>query len=186
MTRRTLPLILFVAAAGLSTAPVLAQTHGHDPERHAAHMDASPYAGMQARRIKSLSQSDLEELRRGGGWGLALPAELNGVPGPAHLLELQDEIGLSPDQVSAIETLFETMQTEAIAAGARYIAAEEALETYFADGRSDTAALEDLLASAAEARATLRFSHLSSHLAARDVLTGTQVDRYNRLRGYRD
>ena len=64
--------------------------------------------------------------------------------------------------------------------------AKVALETYFADGRSDTATLEDLLASAAEVRASLRFSHLSSHLAARDVLTGTQVERYNRLRGYRD
>ena len=48
-----------------------------------------PYAGLEARAIKSLSAADVQELRRGGGWGLALPAELNGVPGPAHLLELK-------------------------------------------------------------------------------------------------
>lgn len=186
MTHRTLSLVLLIATAAVSSATAQTQTHAHDPERHAAHMDASPYAGMQERRIKSLSESDLDELRRGGGWGLALPAELNGVPGPAHLLELRDETGLSPYQVAAIETLFETMQTDAIAAGARYIAAEDAIETYFADGRSDTATLRDLLADAADARAALRFSHLSSHLAARDLLTRAQIDRYNRLRGYRD
>ena len=36
-----------------------------------------PYAGMQERPIKSLSDADIRELKRGGGWGLALAAELN-------------------------------------------------------------------------------------------------------------
>ena len=54
---------------------------------------------MQSRAIKSLSESDIQELRRGGGWGLALPAELNGMPGPVHLLELKDQIPLATDQV---------------------------------------------------------------------------------------
>jgi hypothetical protein len=49
---------------------------------------------MQSRAIKSLSDNDINELRRGGGWGLALAAELNGMPGPAHLLELKDKIPL--------------------------------------------------------------------------------------------
>lgn len=51
------------------------------------HGAQTPYAGMQNRAIKSLSDNDINELRRGGGWGLALSAELNGMPGPAHLLE---------------------------------------------------------------------------------------------------
>ena len=75
---------------------LLAQTHGH-----------SPYAGLEGREIKSLSEADLEDLRLGRGWGLALAAELNGVPGPAHLLELQAELGLDAGQVAAIEDLFE-------------------------------------------------------------------------------
>ena len=29
-----------------------------------------------------------DELLAGGGWGFALPAELNGLPGPRHVLEL--------------------------------------------------------------------------------------------------
>ncbi|NBS95027.1 MAG: hypothetical protein EBT08_02540 [Betaproteobacteria bacterium] len=54
---------------------------------------------MQSRAIKSLSDSDIQELRWDGGWGLALPAELNGMPGPVHLLELKDQIPLATDQV---------------------------------------------------------------------------------------
>lgn len=40
-----------------------------------------PYAGMQTREVKSLSAQDIMDLREGRGWGLALPAELNGRPG---------------------------------------------------------------------------------------------------------
>jgi hypothetical protein len=45
------------------------------------HGSQTPYAGLQNRAIKSLSDNDIKELRRGGGWGLALAAELNGMPG---------------------------------------------------------------------------------------------------------
>ncbi|MEL7115145.1 MAG: hypothetical protein AAGP08_06055, partial [Pseudomonadota bacterium] len=97
----TLALVLPLAA--------YAQDHGQ------GHSD-TPYAGLETREIKSLSDQDIEELRRGGGWGLALPAELNGLPGPAHLLELQDELELSNAQVAAITLLFEEMRADAIAA----------------------------------------------------------------------
>lgn len=83
----------------------------------AQHQGHSPYAGMAGREIKSLSAEDIEDLRAGRGWGLALAAELNGVPGPAHLLELRAEIGLSPEQVTAIEAIFAAMHAEGQAAG---------------------------------------------------------------------
>jgi hypothetical protein len=67
----------------------------------------TPYAGLQNRAIKSLSDSDINELRRGGGWGLALAAELNGMPGPSHLLELKDKIPLAPDQVDKTQVLLD-------------------------------------------------------------------------------
>jgi hypothetical protein len=59
------------------------------------HSHKSKYVGQEKRKIKSLSESDIEELKNGSGWGLAKAAELNGVPGPVHLLEMRDEIGLS-------------------------------------------------------------------------------------------
>jgi hypothetical protein len=52
----------------------------------AADMPASPYAGQQTRAIKALAPEDLAALRNGEGMGMAKAAELNGYPGPAHVL----------------------------------------------------------------------------------------------------
>jgi hypothetical protein len=153
-----------------------------DAQGHAGH--ASPYAGLETRAIKSLSQNDIDELRRGGGWGLALAAELNGVPGPAHLLELRDRIPLSAEQVAAIERIFAEMQAEAIEVGARLIAAEEALEAAFRAGGLDDARLRSLVDAAEAARSELRFVHLSRHLSTPPLLTPAQIARYKVLRGY--
>ncbi len=147
---------------------------------------ATPYAGFQDRAIKSLSDDDIAELRRGGGWGLALPAELSGLPGPAHLLEMQDEIGLSEDQVARITVVYDGMKAEAIEAGEKFIAAEAALSEAFAAKDMDPDSLRALLAASAEARAALRFVHLSRHLMTPDVLSEDQIATYQRLRGYAD
>jgi Alpha-acetolactate decarboxylase len=145
---------------------------------------ASPYAGMESREIKSLSAEDIEDLRAGRGWGLALAAELNGVPGPSHLLELQEDLGLSPDQIASIEAIFAAMNTEARKAGARLIAAEAAIEAGFRAGDLTPETLRDLIEMAATARAELRFIHLSRHLETPPLLTAAQISRYNDLRGY--
>ena len=162
----TLSLALVAAAAG-------AQEHAR-----------SPYAGLETRPVKSLSETDIDELRRGAGWGLALPAELNGVPGPAHLLELKDEIGLLDEQVAAIEAIYEEMKAEAIPAGERFIATEEAIEAAFVSGDIDAGRLRALIEESAAARAALRFVHLSRHLQTPPLLTADQIARYNDLRGY--
>lgn len=144
----------------------------------------SPYAGMEGREIKSLSAEDIEDLRAGRGWGLALAAELNGVPGPSHLLEMREELGLSPEQVTAIEAIFSDMKAEAQVAGARLIAAEAAIEAAFRAGDLTPEALRDLIDAAAAARAELRFIHLARHLETSPLLTAEQIGRYNHLRGY--
>jgi hypothetical protein len=172
MSLRTLFLGLALA---LSPAAVPAQDHSGY---------SSPYAGLETRANKSLSGTDLKELRRGGGWGLALAAELNGAPGPAHLLELRDKIPLSADQIVTIQQIFNEMQTEAIAAGARLIAAEEAIEAAFRAANLDDARLRALIAQAEEARAELRFIHLSRHLSTPPLLSADQIAKYNTLRGY--
>lgn len=168
------PLFLCLA---LTVTPAIAVAQDHSGH-------ASPYAGFETRAIKSLSESDLNELRRGGGWGLALAAELNGMPGPAHLLELRDEIGLAPDQVAAIQAIFDAMQREAVATGARLIKAEEAIEAAFRAGDLDDERLRALIAEAEAARAELRFIHLSRHLSTPPLLSADQIARYNALRGY--
>ncbi len=149
-----------------------------------SHGTQTPYTGMQNRAIKSLSDSDIKELRRGGGWGLALAAELNGMPGPAHLLELKDQIPLAQDQVAKTQALFDDMRRAAIPTGERLIAAEMALETAFAKGAVDEATLRRLLAEAESARAELRFIHLSQHFKTVQYLKPEQIKKYNILRGY--
>ena len=49
---------------------------------------SQPYTGLQNRPIKALSDQQLDDLRNGRGMSLALPAELNGYPGPVHVIEL--------------------------------------------------------------------------------------------------
>jgi len=77
----------------------------------------SQYAGQERGEIKSLSEADIAELKNGRGWGLAKAAELNGVPGPAHLLEMKKEIGLNAEQIEKIERLYQTMRNQAIPLG---------------------------------------------------------------------
>ena len=144
----------------------------------------TPYAGMQNRAIKSLSDNDIKELRRGGGWGLALAAELNGMPGPAHMLELKEQIALNQNQVTKTQALLDDMRKAAIPTGERLIAAELALENAFAKGAVEEASLRRLLAEAESARTELRFIHLSQHSKTVQFLKPEQIKRYNILRGY--
>jgi len=112
----------------LMAFPNIALSQTHDGSHRST---PSTYAGEETRLIKSLSEQDLEEIARGGGWGLARAAELNGVPGPTHLLELAAEIGLTEQQRSDIEVISAQMQADAITAGERFVAAEQALDTAF-------------------------------------------------------
>jgi len=150
----------------------------------AQHAHASKYAGQENRAIKSLSDEDIAELKRGGGWGLARAAELNGLPGPAHLLELKNEIGLSEAQLEKITALHGDMRTKAIAEGERLIGLEQALEDKFRTGTVSDDELRRALSEIADSRARLRFIHLSTHLRTPAILSAEQVARYNTLRGY--
>ena len=163
--------------------PNIAFSQTHDGSHGTA---PSAYAGEETRLIKSLSEQDLEEIARGGGWGLARAAELNGVPGPTHLLELAEEIALTEQQRNDIEAIRAQMQADAITAGERFVAAERALEKAFQQGATVAEALERLVAEAGQARAALRLVHLHAHLLTLPLLTDSQVSQYSVLRGYSD
>jgi len=158
-----------------STAPV---------SMHNQHAHHSAYAGQQDRAIKSLSDDDIAELKAGAGWGLAKVAELNGVPGPVHLLEMKNEIALKPAQVTALETLYTQMNTRAVELGEQLISKEQALEQRFRSDIPSTAELKQLLDEIGSIRSALRFVHLAAHLKTPDILTPHQVVQYNQLRGY--
>jgi hypothetical protein len=147
---------------------------------------AEGYAGQQARDIKALSAEEVADLTAGRGMGLAKAAELNHYPGPAHVLEFKDQLGLSPDQVRAVEASFQRMSAAAKPLGAALIERERALDRGFAERRMTAAELQGATAEIGALQGRLRAIHLAAHLEMRDVLTDAQVARYDALRGYAD
>lgn len=143
-----------------------------------------PYKGLESRDIASLSPNDIEQLQNGAGWGLALPAELNGYPGPAHVLELQAYLGLTPSQITDMQAIYDVMKIEAVVEGNALIQAESDLDQGFKSGDLSPSTLRTLIAAAEAARATLRYIHLSRHLLSFDVISAEQSAKYSQLRGY--
>jgi Spy/CpxP family protein refolding chaperone len=157
--------------------------HEHGAATPAMHAHG-PYAGMQGRSIKALSEQQLSDLRAGKGISLALPAELNGYPGPSHALELAEPLKLTAEQKSRTQSLFVQMQQEAKAAGEDVIAAEAALDALFKTKAATPGALRTATHNAAVAQGQLRETHLRYHLAMVELLSPEQVAAYNQLRGY--
>ncbi|CAN0567204.1 unnamed protein product [Ectocarpus sp. 12 AP-2014] len=143
-----------------------------------------PYKGFETRNISSLSEADIEGLKSGTGWGLALPAELNGYPGPAHVLELANELDLSEHQRANVQAIYDAMKVEAIAKGTELIEAERQLDQGFKSGDVTPTLLKKLIDDAGTARADLRFVHLSRHLETIELLSAEQTSEYSTLRGY--
>jgi len=144
----------------------------------------SKYVGEEKREIKSLSATDIEELQNGKGWGLAKAAELNGVPGPVHLLEMKEEIDLSDEQIREIEDLYEKMKQEAVPLGLELIELERELNNHFANHTITDEILRQVLQKISKVHRQLRYVHLSTHLKTPDILQAEQITLYNKLRGY--
>jgi len=178
-----LPLVLGPAA--------LAQHHpsgGHHSGGHhsGGHLPSpqSPYAGFEKRSIKAFSDQQLEDLKQGRGIGLALPAELNGYPGPIHILELADQLALSADQKRRTQELYAAMTAETVELGMRLIEQEKTLDQLFSQRRITVDGLSQATAEIGATQAKLRNAHLKYHLSTVDVLKPEQVKMYNMLRGY--
>jgi Spy/CpxP family protein refolding chaperone len=164
------PLLVLVLLA-LAAGPSFAQSH-------------QPYAGLEWRSIKALSEQQVADLRAGRGMGLALAAELNGYPGPMHVLELADALDLSDQQRAKMQELFAAMKAEAIPLGERLIGQEAELDKAFGDKTITAAGLAASTEAIGATHAALRQAHLKYHLFTVEVLTPTQIQRYAELRGY--
>lgn len=179
------PVVPAIASViALWSATTLAQVHGGGPQHHGVPTPAKPYAGFEQRTTKALSDEQIADLQAGRGMGLALAAELNGYPGPLHVLELADALGLSPEQRRDTDALLKSMRAEAIAMGTRILAEEAALDRLFARRTITVALLDDMTTRIGAAQAELRAMHLRYHLRMAEVLTTGQATDYARLRGY--
>lgn len=170
-------LVVIIAAIGLRSTDFVEAQEQSTPT-------PSAYVDLLDTEIRGLSPEQIETYQTGGGGGMALPAELNGYPGPRHVLDLAEDLELTDDQQSQIQALYDEMLPEAINLGNQILAAEAELELAFRERNIDEAFLENQLLTIGELQAQLRFVHLRTHLATIDILTQHQVVVYNSLRGY--
>jgi Spy/CpxP family protein refolding chaperone len=166
----------FVLAAAICalTMPVLAE---YSP---------TPYAGQQTRTIKALSPEDIAALLKGEGMGMAKAAELNGYPGPIHVLTLAQELKLTASQRQQVQTIFDRMSAAAKPLGVEVIEREGILDQLFSKGEVTPARLTAETAAIAELQGRLRAVHLAAHLETRALLNPDQIALYQQLRGYSD
>lgn len=178
---------LGAAFAALGAAAVLAgaaQTPA-DPGA-AAESLRSPYAAIPGTAASGLLPEEVEGLTKGQGMALALAAEVNGYPGPRHVLDAAaaGQLDLRPEQREAFHRLYDRMLAEAKGKGEDILRLEEQLAMLFRHGHIDEASLRDLLDQIGRLRADLRFIHLRTHLEAKALLTPEQIARYRAVRGY--
>ena len=132
----------------------------------------------------SLSPDDITGLLEGRGMGMAKPAELHGYPGPRHVLELADALGLTMDQRTEAERLREAMLAEARPLGAQIVEHERHLDMMFAQQNADQEMVEAVTAEIGLLRAQLRAVHLNAHVGMYAAMTSDQRTRYTNLRGH--
>jgi len=144
----------------------------------------TPYEGQQSREIKALSDAEVQAYLGGRGMGLAKAAELNGYPGPMHVLELAAQLKLSAAQKTETQIVFERMRQEAVRLGKTIVEKEADLNRLFAGQEANSNNLPAAVAEIARLQGELRSVHLRAHLEMKRVLSRSQIEKYDELRGY--
>ncbi|MBI5263021.1 MAG: hypothetical protein HY852_14515 [Bradyrhizobium sp.] len=144
----------------------------------------TPYSGMQSRHIKALSDQQISDLQAGRGMGFALAAELNGYPGPSHVLELADRLGLSAEQRGKVQEMFAAMKSETTPIGTRLIDQETHLDREFANRTVSLESLKLAISAISKTLGELREAHLKYHLLTSAILDKAQLANYAEMRGY--
>ena len=156
------------------------------PEVEQAALTPSGYGDLLDTEIRGIDPKTIEGYLNGDGLGLALPAELNGYPGPRHILDLAEELALTSAQQTQVQDLFDQMKPQAMALGEKILAAEGDLEQAFREQTIQETNLSTQLMTLGDLQSQLRFVHLRTHLATIDILSQHQIVQYNALRGYED
>ena len=177
--------IMFTGPAAIWAQHTPPSDSSTDCPLHAQNVAASPYAGQQSREIKALSTEEREQLLSGHGMGLSRVAELNGFPGPKHVLELSASLSLSEVQQQTAQQLFDEMLTKAQALGREIVDAEAALDALFTGGAIDQEQLAAHVLEIGRLKGQLRLAHLEAHVRMHAELDDSQATAYDRLRGYR-
>ena len=154
------------------------------PSIASAQEHRSPYAGEQTRDIKALSADEVRAYLSGQGAGLAKAAELNGYPGPLHVLELAKQLRLTETEKAKTEQVRDVMLRDATRLGKIIVEKESELDKLFAGRKIDEAQLRSRVAEISRLQGDLRIAHLRAHLEMMRVLTPEKIKKYAELRGY--
>ena len=127
--------------------------------------------------MNALSNEPIANLRAGCGISLALPAELNGYPGPVHVFELADQLRQTKEQRTRMQDLHGAMQPGASPLGERLITQEADLDRQFATKSVPPVNLQAATAEIGATQGALRLPHLCDHLSTLDVLILLQERR---------
>ena len=171
-----LNVVLAIALAGL---PAAAQEVHHD-----CPMMTGSNTANAAMNKSGVSDEQRSQYLNGEGMGLAKAAELNHYPGPRHVLDIADKLGLSPDQLAATRALFDDVHTKAQTLGERLLAREDELDAMFREQRANADKVRQLTAEIANLQGQLRALHLTAHVRERALLSSEQVAQYDALRAY--
>ena len=144
--------------------------------------DIRQHAGQQGHEIKALSDSEIAGYLEGRGMGLAKAAELNGYPGPDHVLELAKQLGLSPQQRAKVERLKHSMK-QAARLGYWLVRDERRLDLLFAEGQANDENITPLVQRIGSLEAEIRLVHLRAHIEIRRILSADQIKKYEQARG---
>ena len=147
----------------------------------------SKYIGQENEIIKSLSSEDIESLETGTGdafGSMTKLAELNGHPGPRHILDLGKELGLTTVEKEYIIIIYNDMKREALISGQEILQIEKTANKLFANKSISDSELQRLIIKSAENYGKLRYIHLTTHLKIMDILSQEQIILYNTLRDY--
>lgn len=173
-------LALFLALVGITLASCASQPA---PETSIPQL-TSPYIPLLDSPIRGLSVEEISDLESGAGAGFARAAELNGYPGPRHILDLQTQLGMNEDQLAQVRSLYDEMNGAARQLGAEILQMESDLELAFRNQTIDEDSLAPQVTALAKKYGQLRLLHLRTHLSALDLLAPHQLTLYNQLRGY--
>ena len=125
---------------------------------------------------------DKDGLLNGEGMGMAAYAEMNGYPGPKHVLDLADKLGLSAKQKSDIREIYDDMLSRARATGKMVVRVEGELNDQFVHGGVKEENTTEDSETIGRLRGSLRAIHLGAHIRTKALLTTKQIETYMKLR----
>jgi hypothetical protein len=170
MTGGLLALAAFLPSAGR------AQTGGPTPSPGIL----APHHETSGPEIPGLGADEVAELLEGRGMGQARVAEVQGYPGPRHVLNAwgAGTLPLSSEQATRVQEIARAMASAARRVGGLVLDTERELALAFRSGGIDATSLRAAL------RGELRTLHLRAHLETRAMLDPAQIARYAELQGH--